>query len=750
MNFCLSNVWLVPLLPLIGFLLNGLPTAVGVKLPKKYVHTVACGVMFAAFAVAFGAFLAIASMPEATRHVTIKLWPWIYAGAFKVDIAYLIDPLSCVMMLIITGVGSLIHLYSIGYMHEEPSYARFFTYLNLFVFMMLQLVMGDNIFLLFVGWEGVGLASYLLIGFWFKEKANGAAGMKAFIVNRVGDFGMMVGTLTLFWTLTRIEGATPTMTFMVLKNTIAGLANYPMILGASAATIICIFLFIGATGKSAQIPLYVWLPDAMAGPTPVSALIHAATMVTAGVYMIARMNWLFTLAPAALTVIATVGAFTALFAATIGFAQNDIKKVLAYSTVSQLGYMFLAMGSAAYVAGVFHLMTHAFFKACMFLGSGSVIMGMHHEQDMRRMGNLKKYMPKTFKTFFVATLAIAGIFPFSGFFSKDEILWMTFSRGEQNGWYYFLWFVGLCSAACTAFYMFRLVMMTFYGEFRGNDEKIAHEVEHDKHAADEYQKNFIAGILPPIPPAADDGHGHGDHAHAAHAEAHGDHVAHDDHGHGHGHHGELVPHESPWTVTVPLIVLAFLSVVGGFLGVPYAIGHFIGIPNILEHWLSPVIHAHAHHEVHAIEYILMVVSLAVAISALMLSRWIYSQRPDIPKRFAEKFSCFYKWVANKYFVDELYFNTFVKGTLRLDEFLASFDRKVVDGLVNLVGTAGRIYSDVIGWFDKLFVDGVVNGVGQVAVLAGAQLRRVQTGRIQTYAYVAMLGVLVVLIVKIIL
>jgi NADH-quinone oxidoreductase subunit L len=699
MNFFLQNIWLVPLLPLLGFVANGLPTALRKPLPKSYVHSVACGVMGLAFFMAIGAFFAVKDV--AGHSFTRVLWPWITAGPFNVDIAFLIDPLSCVMMLIITGIGFLIHVYSIGYMHEDPSYARFFTYLNLFCFMMLLLVMGDNIFLLFVGWEGVGLCSYLLIGFWFQDKANGAAGMKAFIVNRVGDFGMMVGTLMLFWTLAGIAGADPTPTFVNLKAAVSDL-NGLTIAGVAAATMICICLFIGATGKSAQIPLYVWLPDAMAGPTPVSALIHAATMVTAGVYLIARMNWLFTMSEAALVVVATVGALTAFLAATIGFAQNDIKKVLAYSTVSQLGFMFIAMGSAAYVAGVFHLMTHAFFKACLFLGSGSVIMGMHHEQDMRRMGGLRRYMPITTKTFLIATIAIAGVFPFSGFFSKDEILWMAFARGHHNAWYYLVWALGVVAAAGTAFYMCRLVMMTFFGEFRGNDQAPHVEQHHDN-------TNTSA------------------HRHIGTA-------------------AQLTPHESPATMTIPLIVLAILSAVGGLVGIPYALGGHT-IPNLFAHWLGPVIPEHA-HEIHAMEYVLMVFSVAVAVASLYAGWWVYGRRPDLPRAFTQRFAGLYNAVANKYFVDEAYFFIIVRGVLKLNAAAANFDRKIVDGLVNLVGQFGKVYSDIIGWFDQLFVDGVVNGVCDVAYRLGGQLRQVQTGRIQNYAYVALLGVVITLIVKV--
>lgn len=709
-----SNVWLIPFLPLMGVVLNGLPTAMRVKLSKSYVNVVACGVMLMAFLMAVAVFATLKGMPEDQRHFTFTLWPWIHVGSLRVDIAFLIDPLSSIMMMIITGIGFLIHVYSIGYMHEEPSYARFFTYLNLFCFMMLLLVMGDNLFVLFVGWEGVGLCSYLLIGFWYEHKPNGIAGMKAFLVNRVGDFGMMIGMLTLFWSLYTV--GKPTLTFAGLKEAVPLLKGLTVLGGMPVATFVCLFLFIGATGKSAQIPLYVWLPDAMAGPTPVSALIHAATMVTAGVYMIARMNWLFAMSPVALTVIATVGALTAFLGATIGFAQTDIKKVLAYSTVSQLGYMFLAMGTGAYAAGVFHLMTHAFFKACLFLGSGSVIMGMHHEQDMRLMGGLRKYMPVTFWTFMLATIAIGGIFPFSGFFSKDEILWMAFSKGHENRLYYVLWGVGMAGALGTAFYMMRCVTMTFFGGLRANDASVKNLV-HGEEAA---------------------------HAHAAHDDAH---AAHDDAHAAHGHH-ELVPHESPKSMTFALVVLAVLSVFGGFLNVPFAIGGASSVTNLFSQWLSPVIPHHAHHEAHAIEYALMFASVAFAATFMGLGYWFYTRGLDKVRAFTAKYPNLYDAVLNKYYVDEMYSGVFVGFVLWFCKVCARFDQVVVDGLVNLVGTVTRIYSKIIGWFDRIFVDGLVNGAATICYEGGDKLKRLQTGNIQHYAFGALLGVVAVLALKV--
>src|SRR5262244_1095942 len=452
MNF-LDLIWLIPLFPALGFLINGL---IGKRMPKNAVAFIAAGAVLISFILSAGAVLQLLQLEPAQRAHTVKLYEWINAGPahtaegplarFTVDWAFLLDPLSSIMILVVTGIGFLIHVYSIGYMHEEDGFYRFFAYLNLFMFSMLTLVLGSNYLMMFIGWEGVGLCSYLLIGYYFHKKSAGDASKKAFVVNRVGDWGLSIGIMLIFVTFGSLE-------FKVVGEKIregvmsgAFHVSDPIFIG------IAIALFIGATGKSAQIPLYTWLPDAMEGPTPVSALIHAATMVTAGVYMVARSNFIYQMAPQAMTVVAVIGAVTAFFAASIGLVQNDIKRVLAYSTVSQLGYMFLALGVGAFTAGIFHLMTHAFFKALLFLGSGSVIHAMHHEQDMRKMGNLHRKIPITHWTMFVATLAIAGIFPFAGFFSKDEILWQTWS--SEGGAYRLLWFIGIATAFMTAFYMF--------------------------------------------------------------------------------------------------------------------------------------------------------------------------------------------------------------------------------------------------------------------------------------------------------
>jgi len=508
--------WIV-LLPLIGAVINGLAGAqIQKTLGKWAISAISCAVVWIAFAFSVWAFLDLLKLDPSHRLLLDRLFTWIAVGNLHVDFAFQADPLSAVMILVVTGVGGLIHIYSIGYMNEERSYWRYFAFLNLFTFAMLTLVLADNLILMFVGWEGVGLCSYALIGLWYSDWNNASAGSKAFIVNRIGDFAFMVGIFLLFWALAGEGHAT--LTFRYLAEH-AHLLEGHMFWGIGTVTLITWLMFVGATGKSAQIPLYVWLPDAMAGPTPVSALIHAATMVTAGVYMIARLNFLYSMSPATLTWVAWVGGLTAFAAATIGVAQNDIKKVLAYSTVSQLGYMFLAMGSAAYAAGIFHLMTHAFFKGCLFLAAGSVIHAMHHEQDMRKMGGLSRYLPYTYMTFFISTIAIAGIPPAAGFFSKDEILWKTFSSGHV-----FLWGLGLAGAALTAFYMFRLVFMTFHGDFRGD----AHTREH--------------------------------------------------------------LHESPVSMTLPLVILAALALLAGALGVPVALGG----SNRFEHWLAPVMGGGAH------------------------------------------------------------------------------------------------------------------------------------------------------------
>ena len=458
--------WIV-FLPLLGAIVNGV---FGAKIQKSAGKTVialtACVPVLIAFGLAVAAFVKLKGLEAEQRFLIDNLYTWISLGSLKVDMAFLVDPLSAVMILIVTGIGGLIHIYATGYMHDDQAFWRFFAYLNLFTAAMLTLVLGDSLLLMFVGWEGVGLCSYALIGFWYHDQYNARAGNKAFIVNRVGDFGFVLGMFLLFWTLDAQGHGT--LTFREMTRWAASIQGQT-IWGLSVATVATVFLFIGATGKSAQIPLYVWLPDAMAGPTPVSALIHAATMVTAGVYMTARLNVFFSMAPFTLHLIAVIGVATALLAATIALTQTDIKKVLAYSTVSQLGYMFIGVGVGGYAAAIFHLMTHAFFKACLFLGAGSVIHAMHHEQDMRKMGGLKQYMPITFATFFVSVLAIAGFPPFAGFFSKDEILWLAFSNHHPV-----IWALAVCGAGMTSFYMFRQLFLVFFGQSRADHHTQEH------------------------------------------------------------------------------------------------------------------------------------------------------------------------------------------------------------------------------------------------------------------------------------
>ncbi|HEU0265402.1 MAG TPA: NADH-quinone oxidoreductase subunit L, partial [Geobacterales bacterium] len=585
----LEYVWLIPLFPLIGFAINGL---LGKKIIKneKLIGGIGTLMVALSFAVAVSIFLKLLQLPAEERIFQKTLFTWIQAGNFKAEIGFLVDPLSAIMLLVVTGVGSLIHLYSVGYMHGEEGFYRYFSYLNLFTFSMLLLVLGNNMLLMFVGWEGVGLCSYLLIGYYFHKKSAGDAGKKAFVVNRIGDFGFLLGIFTLFWYL----GSTFniwTINFVELSQAFHTLDAAHMLPIGGILTVVTLCFFLGATGKSAQIPLYTWLPDAMEGPTPVSALIHAATMVTAGVYMIGRMNFVYLHAPTTMFVVAITGAATAIFAASIGTAQNDIKRVLAYSTVSQLGFMFLAMGVGAFTAGIFHLMTHAFFKACLFLGSGSVIHAMHHAyhkvhshddaQDMRNMGGLKKAMPITYLTFLVSTIAIAGIPGFSGFFSKDEILWQAFANPLHGGANLYLWLTGAVAAGFTAFYMFRLVFMTFHGESRITAKAKEHL------------------------------------------------------------------HESPLVITIPLMVLGFLAVVGGYVGIPKLLGALpkylnLGeIPNYFEQWLEPVFatagHAEAaeggHHFSHAVEFGFMGASVVIAVIGISIAYQLYMRRTDLPARF---------------------------------------------------------------------------------------------------------------------
>ncbi len=678
--------YLIVLFPLLGAIANGFfGKRIQAWFGEKASGYLAAGMVFGSFLISLLAFGAVASGHG--EAILDHLYTWMSLGTLHVEIAFLFDPLSAMMLLIITGIGFLIHVYSTAYMHGDKGVARYFAYLNLFVFSMLILVLAENALLMFVGWEGVGLCSYLLIGFWFNEKQNTMAANKAFIVNRVGDFGFIAGLFLLYWFLAQAAGpsaGTSILSFSYLAQHVQ-LLQGATIFGASLATVICIALFVGATGKSAQIPLYVWLPDAMAGPTPVSALIHAATMVTAGVYMIGRLNFLFSMSHSAMVVIAVIGAGTALVAATMGCVQNDIKKVLAYSTVSQLGYMFLALGVGAFSAGLFHVMTHAFFKACLFLGAGSVILGMHHEQDIRKMGGLRKHMPQTFATFVVATAAIMGFPPLAGFFSKDEILWQAWSSEHGHP---ALWFVGFLTAGITAFYMARLLLLTFFGENQRDRDG-----------------------------------------------SHHDHEQHD-------HHHEIV--ESPRAVTVPLIILACFSAVAGFAGVPEALGG----SNWIAGFLSPVLGHHAAGEHNPMEYVLMAASVAAAFAGGGLAWLFYRAKPQLPALLADKLKSVHRLVYNKYYIDEIYGLLFVAGTKLLSRLLALFDRYVIDLFVNLSGLALRTQSRIAGWFDERYVDGAVTLVADSTLSFGEQVRKVQTGRVQVYVLVLVCVVALGIAVKI--
>ena len=644
-------IWVPPALALLGFVLNGTIAFVRPQ-AKTAVSIIGAGVLLAAFAVAVTIFSGFAALhPDAP--VVARYWSWIPVGTLQVDIAFQVDQLSLVMLLIVTGVGSLIHLFSIGYMREDPGYARYFAYLNLFVFFMLVLVLGANFPVMFVGWEGVGLCSYLLIGFWFSEQANADAGRKAFIMNRIGDFGFMIAMFIIFW-------VTGSLDF----ETVFRAAPTALVAGGGAVTAITLFLFLGCTGKSAQIPLYTWLPDAMAGPTPVSALIHAATMVTAGVYLVARCNLLFAMAPVASAVVAGVGALTALFAATIALKQWDIKKVLAYSTISQLGYMFVGVGTGAISAGVFHLATHAFFKALLFLGSGSVIFAMHrayhhahlHDdaQDMRNMGGLRRWMPWTATLMWIATLAIAGVPPFSGFFSKDEILAAAFARGTAQPIWLLFWAFGLIAALLTAFYMTRMMLYTFHGPNRTGDGAREHL------------------------------------------------------------------HEAPWIMTGPLVVLGLLSVAGGLLNIPelYKGGAW------LHHWLEPVTAPGAAllpetHVSHGTEWILVGVAVAVAITGIVGAWRLLKPETLVPAARSPEDHGFERVLRNKWYVDEIYNALIVRPLVWLSREVLwkRVDQGAIDaGAVNGAARGAR----AAGWANRWLQTGQV-GMYVAAFVVGVLL-----------------------------
>jgi NADH-quinone oxidoreductase subunit L len=628
---------LIPLLPFTGFLIAGL---FGKFLKERAAYFPIAGVI-GAFILSVSAFFDVLGGAKLNEN----FYTWISVGTFSVNVGFQIDQLTAVMLLVVTTLSSLIHIYSVGYMHGDKGYPRFFAYLSLFTFFMLVLVMANNFLVMFVGWEGVGLCSYLLIGFWYEKKSAADAGVKAFVVNRVGDFGFVLGVLLIFLTCGTLDFSE---VFATMGTSVTN-QTYHLFGGEiSVVTLIALLLFLGATGKSAQLPLYVWLPDAMEGPTPVSALIHAATMVTAGVFMVARCAPIFALSDTAMNTVAIVGGLTAVFAATIGLVQNDIKRVIAYSTISQLGYMFLGLGVGAFSAGIFHLTTHAFFKGLLFLASGSVIHALSGEQDMRKMGALKSRIKITHAVFIIGSLALAGIFPLAGFFSKDEILWSAYNASSVGR---VLWVLGVIGAFMTAFYSFRLIYLTFYGKSR-----IDHEVEH--------------------------------------------HV-----------------HESPKVMTVPLMILAFFSVVIGWIGMPGAI---IPHANLFGDFLAPLFPSaeHARAESHWLELGLMVFSVAVAAAGIRLAYMLYVKNTSIPDRMATKFAGTYNVLLNKYKVDELYNYIFV------------------DGLVHKV--AKFLYT--VG--DVKIVDGAVNGIARLIGSTSQSGKKLQTGYVQQYAFTMGLGLVV--------
>jgi NADH-quinone oxidoreductase subunit L len=621
----IDYLWLVPALPLAGATINAVLSR---KMPRWLVGAIGVGSVGLSFLIALGEFLTVLGAGE-HGIFNVLLYSWIPVGDFRIDVAFLLDPLSALMLLVVTGVGFLIHVYSTGYMAEDESYGRFFTYLNLFVFSMLILVLGNSYLLMYVGWELVGLCSYLLISFWFTRPAAAAAGKKAFITTRIGDFGFGLGVILIFVTVGSLNFADV-------------FARAPQIFGVGAPVItaITLLLFAGAVGKSAQLPLFVWLPDAMEGPTPVSALIHAATMVTAGVYMVARSHVLFSLAPFSSEVVATIGAVTALFAATIALVQMDLKRVLAYSTISQLGYMFLGVGVAAYGAGVFHLMTHAFFKALLFLAAGSVMHAMNGVIDMRQLGGLRSKMRWTYVTFFAAALAISGFPLFSGFFSKDEILAQAFESGHGV-----LWAIGLLTAGLTAFYIFRAFFLTFHGSARWAESstKVPMQVA--------------------------------------------DHVSHG----AQGAHGATYPHESPPSMTVPLAILAVFAVLAGFVGMPHVLG-----PNFLEGYFAPVFGEVGAAIPAGTEWLLIAASVAVGLVGIAVAYWFYVASPEIPVNLAARFNSIYQLLWHKYYVDEIYGTLFVEPGRRLAMFLWQVvDVQLIDGFANGMARATASLSGVL-------------------------------------------------------
>ncbi len=615
----LAYAWLMLLFPLLGVLINAF---FGRRIGKRAVSWVACSAIGLSFLVALGVLMGTAG----STGVEQPLFTWISAGSFHVEFSLLLDPLSALMAAVVTGVSFLIHIYSIGYMAEDPRYARYFTYLNLFVFAMLILVLANNYLMMYVGWEGVGLCSYLLIGFWFERKAAADAGKKAFIVNRVGDMGFALGIMLIF-------AMFGTLQFSEVFR------RAPGILGPAAVTAITLLLFVGATGKSAQIPLYIWLPDAMEGPTPVSALIHAATMVTAGVYMVARNHVLFDMAPTTAAVVASIGAATAFFAATMALVEKDLKRILAYSTISQLGYMFLAVGVGAYAAGMFHLTTHAFFKALLFLAAGSVMHAMAGEINIQKLGGLREKLPRTYAVFAVGAAALAGVPLFSGFFSKDEILWRAFLHSPV------LWLVGLGTAFLTAVYIFRALFVTFWGETRAEKKLWEHA------------------------------------------------------------------HEAPAVMSIPMLILAVLAVIGGYIGLPRL--------SLVEGYLEPVLHAEHAAEAGATEWVLLAVSALIALGGIALAYYLYVVRPAVPANLSKQFAPLYTLLSRKYYVDEFYMAVVVEPLRQVGRFIAEL-------------------------FDPRVVDGAVNGLARLAGVCGEGLGTLQNGRVRSYALSILVGVVIIL------
>jgi NADH-quinone oxidoreductase subunit L len=677
-------VWLIPAFPALAVILNGL---LGRRVFRDQAHILGVGSVGLSLFLSLIVIIRVIADPAHPIHA--KFFTWVFAGSFSADMAFLVDPLSAVMLFVVCGVGFLVHVYSIGYMHGDPGYPRFFTYLNLFMTSMLILVLADNYLLMFVGWEGVGLCSYLLIGYWYDRPAAANAGKKAFIVNRIGDTGFILAIVLIFWT-----------TGSVNYEEVFTRAADPTVMTVGIATAITLLLFVGATGKSAQVPLYVWLPDAMEGPTPVSALIHAATMVTAGVYMVVRSQALFLLAPVSMHVVAGIGAFTAIFAASIGLVQNDIKRVLAYSTVSQLGYMFLGCGVGAFASGLFHVMTHAFFKGLLFLGAGSVIHAMHNEQDMRHMGGLQKYIPGTYRAMWWATLAIAGIFPLAGFWSKDEILGVAVKSGGLSVLW---WILGLCAAFMTSFYMFRLLFMTFYGEERFDTHHV-HPHESPPPMLIPLKilaiLSIIGGFVVGIPP--ENGLFHRFLAHAFHGahHAHAFHV---------------------WP-DLFLMILSTLVALGGFVTAYY---FYLENPERSQSLIGKV--------TSAVRLLVTVAFKNILVEAFHTVR---------PRRLAARFAFVYQMLLNKYYIDEFYDAFIVRPVMWGMNALWTVDARVVDGMVNGSAALTRLYANCSGIVDRLIVDGSVNGVA-VLVQSGARaFRLLQTGIVQNYLLVMACGVFV--------